>query len=265
MARIRTVKPEFFRHEGLQDLEAENKGSYVMLVFEALWTQCDSQGVFKWKPRMMKLDILPFLEYDLNKTLKILVGKGYVIKYSVDGEEYGYVPTFLEHQRITGKEATEGVKHPLPSGGVSDSEKEAPEKQQGSNREAPKPKSMDFIDQIVKAFSEEYETLNKLPYVIITQGKERAAAQKILSVFKKQFPDKNTEQALTELRVYFKDCVSISDPWLSKNMSLAIVVSKFNEINNIIRNGDKRKGSNSGVSAHELAAITAANFASDNQ
>lgn len=44
MARIRTIKPEFFRHEGLQDLEQANPGAYAMLVFAALWGHCDKHG-----------------------------------------------------------------------------------------------------------------------------------------------------------------------------------------------------------------------------
>jgi hypothetical protein len=60
MARIRTVKPDFFRHEALQDLELANPGMYPMMVFQALWGHCDSKGRFEWKPRMLKLDILRF-------------------------------------------------------------------------------------------------------------------------------------------------------------------------------------------------------------
>ena len=112
MARIRTIKPEFFRHEALQDLEAENNGSYVMLVFAGLWGHCDSKGRFEWRPRQLKLDILPFLEFSMAKTLEILRDGGLLIQYEVDGKVYGEITSFEKHQRITGKEATEGEKHP---------------------------------------------------------------------------------------------------------------------------------------------------------
>ncbi len=110
MARIRTFKPDFFRHEKLQDLETENPGKYPMLVFEGLWTLCDNQGVFLYKPKHIKLDILPFLPFDMAETLNILVTAGFIQRYSFEGNEYGYIPTFLKHQRLTGKEATEGKK-----------------------------------------------------------------------------------------------------------------------------------------------------------
>lgn len=83
-----------------------------MLVFAALWGHCDKSGNFEWKPRMLKLDILPFLDFDMATTLEILRDAGFVGKYDVDGAAYGNIPTFGEHQRISGKEAQEPNKYP---------------------------------------------------------------------------------------------------------------------------------------------------------
>ena len=130
MARIRSIKPDFFRHEVLQDLEITNPGSYPMMVFAGLWGHCDSKGRFEWRPRQLKLDILPFLPFDMTATLEILERAGMVNRYSVEGKEYGEIPTFEKHQRLSGKEATEGEKHPSPT-------REAIGKQQGSDREIP--------------------------------------------------------------------------------------------------------------------------------
>jgi hypothetical protein len=134
MARIRTVKPEFFRHEGLQDLEIANPGSYVMLVFAGLWGHCDKAGRFEWKPRTLKLDILPFLEFGMEKTLLLLEGAGMLRRYTVDGKEYGEVVTFEKHQRINGKEAQEPERFPSPS-------QENIENKEGSSGEAAGKKS----------------------------------------------------------------------------------------------------------------------------
>lgn len=132
MARIRTVKPEFFRHEGLQDLEIANPGSYVMLVFAGLWGHCDKAGRFEWKPRMLKLDILPFLEFSMEKTLTLLVEAKMISRYSSEGKEYAVVESFEKHQRINGKEAQEPEKYPEPSEQNTGSTGEAIEKQPGS-------------------------------------------------------------------------------------------------------------------------------------
>lgn len=130
MARIRTIKPEFFRHEALQDLEIANPGKYPMMVFEALWGHCDSKGRFEWKPRMLKLDILPFLPFDMSETLDILEKSGMLHRYSVEGKDYGAIETFEKHQRLSGKEVTEGEKFPAE-------QKESTVKQPGSVGEIP--------------------------------------------------------------------------------------------------------------------------------
>lgn len=132
MSRIRTIKPEFFRHELLQDLESSHKGKYPMLVFVGLWTQSDKQGVFPWKPRILKLDILPFINFDMETTLKILLESGLIRKFEADGKYYGFIPSFTSHQRITGKEATSAEKYPTPEKYC-----EAQENQKGSIRETP--------------------------------------------------------------------------------------------------------------------------------
>lgn len=143
MGRIRSIKPEFFRHEGLQDLEAANPGAYPMLVFAGLWTACDKAGRFEWKPRTLKLDLLPFLPFEMAETLALLERAGMVRRYSVDGKEYGLIASFEEHQRIAGKEAQAPAKYPEPHGEVTNyaqgSAGEAPvkhpERQEGKGRE----------------------------------------------------------------------------------------------------------------------------------
>ena len=136
MARIRTIKPDFFRHEALQDLEAANPGRHAMLTFAGLFTACDKNGVFEWRPRRLALDVLPFLwpndnGASLDKTLELLRANGFVKRLGQEGKVYGYIPTFREHQRISGKEATEPAKYPKPSDMAQEEApkpREAPEK-----------------------------------------------------------------------------------------------------------------------------------------
>lgn len=105
MARIRTVKPELFRHEGLYELEIETKLP-IRISFAGLFTACDRDGRFKWKPRQLKLDVLPFDEVDFSRVLDALVTRGFVVKYENSGEIYGCIPTFCKHQIINNKEKT---------------------------------------------------------------------------------------------------------------------------------------------------------------
>lgn len=114
-------------------------------------------------------------------------------------------------------------------------------------------KDADFLTKIIEAFQESYRLVFQNDYVIMSTGKERAAASKILSAYKTKYPDANSDEALTGLREYFKSCCEIPDQWLQKNIGLPIIVSKFNEINNSLRHGK----SNRSVSARteEIDAI----------
>lgn len=133
------MKPDFFRHEKLQDLEVKHPGQYIMLVFEGLWSLCDSKGKFVFNPRMIKLDVLPFIPFNMEETLGILEVEGFIERYEVNGETYGKVVNFEKHQRITGKEAADGEKYPNPKGKQRGNKRETPEKQpdaqEGKGRE----------------------------------------------------------------------------------------------------------------------------------
>lgn len=137
MSRIRTIKPSFFRHEDLQDLEKAHPGAYVMLVFAGLWGHCDRRGTFEWKPRTLKLDILPFLDFDLAATLSILECHGFVIRWEASGKHWGNIPSFPEHQRITGKEAENDSKFPQPPDVSRKDTREALGKKRGNIGETP--------------------------------------------------------------------------------------------------------------------------------
>lgn len=145
MARIRSIKPEFFRHEALQDLEESNPGKHCMLVFAGLWTISDKNGVFECKPRHIKLDILPFMSFDMEETLSALIGAGFFQVFEADGKRYGFIPSFRNHQRISGQENQSDAKFPGPDQGMileaaetkQRSTKEATGKQRGSTTDYP--------------------------------------------------------------------------------------------------------------------------------
>jgi hypothetical protein len=114
MARIRSIKPIFFRHAELQDLELAHPGTYPMLVFAGLWGHCDKRGVFIYDPRTLKLDVLPFLQFDMAGTIDLLIGAKLVYRFRAGRREYGYIPSFTEHQSISGKESLKPPEHPDP-------------------------------------------------------------------------------------------------------------------------------------------------------
>ncbi len=103
MARIRTIKPDFFRHSGLFRAERE-AGLPLRVAFAGLWTAADREGRFKWKPDELKLDCLPFDEVDFSRVLDALRTRGHIVKYTVAGVEYGCIPSWKDHQIINNKE-----------------------------------------------------------------------------------------------------------------------------------------------------------------
>jgi hypothetical protein len=110
----------------------------------------------------------------------------------------------------------------------------------------------DFIDDIIQLFIEAHGD-----YIIVNNGEERKMAAKILGIYKKKYPDSTSEETLIALKNYFNSCVNISDAWLKTNMSLSTIVSKFNQISKILKNGNSKK---SGATYADIARITHQNF-----
>ena len=111
MARIRTIKPEFFRHEGLYEAEVET-GLPLRVAFAGLWTAADREGRFKWLPRQLKLDALPYDEVDFSRVLDALMTRGHIVKYVVDGVVYGCIPSWESHQVINNRETPSDIPAP---------------------------------------------------------------------------------------------------------------------------------------------------------
>jgi len=103
MARIRTIKPDFFRNLKLFRAEVESKLP-LRLSFAGLWTACDRDGRFKWCPEELKLDCLPYDDVNFSRVLDALLTRGYIVKYSVENEFFGCVPTWIKHQVINNRE-----------------------------------------------------------------------------------------------------------------------------------------------------------------
>lgn len=123
MGRIRTVKPDLYAHELLNELEEKHPFLRPTATFSGLFTQSDKKGRFEWKPRSLKLAILPFVDsHSMADALDLLEGHGFIKRYEVGGKSYGLIPTWNEHQRITGKEAILPARYPdpLPEGNTGE-------------------------------------------------------------------------------------------------------------------------------------------------
>lgn len=120
MARIRTIKPEFFKHEELYEAEKETKFP-LRLAFAGLWCSCDREGRFKWRPNSLKLDILPYDNCEFSRVLDALATRGFIVEYESDtGERYGFVPSFLAHQVINNRESQSQLPCPFDASSTRD-------------------------------------------------------------------------------------------------------------------------------------------------
>ena len=99
MARIRTIKPEFFTSEDIVSLTPLARVFYI-----ALWCEADREGRLDWKPGTLKMRYLPGDNCDFQALANELISAGLVVLYEVDGKTYAEIPTFKTHQVINNRE-----------------------------------------------------------------------------------------------------------------------------------------------------------------
>lgn len=98
MARIRTVKPEFWCDEKLSECSLSAR-----LTFIGLWTFADDEGRLDHQPARLRMQIYPCGSVSLGKIREFLgeLSERSLIRiYVVDGKEYIDIPNFTKHQKI---------------------------------------------------------------------------------------------------------------------------------------------------------------------
>ena len=101
MARIRTIKPEFWTDDLLGSLSREAR-----LLFIATWNLADDEGLLRWSAPFLKGAVFPFDDdlsvKDVQKLMEEVCAAGIVFWY-VGGrsqQPLGYIVNFLKHQKI---------------------------------------------------------------------------------------------------------------------------------------------------------------------
>ena len=64
MARIRYLKPDFFKDEDIKELSFETR-----LFYQGLWVQADRDGRGEDRPERLKIEIMPYDEIDAEKII----------------------------------------------------------------------------------------------------------------------------------------------------------------------------------------------------
>lgn len=100
MPRIRSIKPEFFVHEGVGALEP-----LARILFVGLWCMADREGRLVDRPARIKAIILPYDDADADRLLDALVDGGFILRYEASGEKLVQIRSFGDHQRPGHREA----------------------------------------------------------------------------------------------------------------------------------------------------------------
>jgi hypothetical protein len=109
MARIRSIKPDFFLHEELSELSPLHR-----LFFIGLWTLADKEGKLEDRPRRIKAALFPYDETDVEPLLADLDAGGFILRYQADKKPCIYIPGFESHQRPHPKETSFKLPNPSP-------------------------------------------------------------------------------------------------------------------------------------------------------
>lgn len=96
MARIRTIKPEFWHDEKLAGVSRDAR-----LLFIGLWNFADDNGRLGGSARVIRGLLFPFDDdIDISHCLDELQNVGVVFRYQAEGKDFFQVRNFSKHQRI---------------------------------------------------------------------------------------------------------------------------------------------------------------------
>ncbi|WP_186055708.1 conserved phage C-terminal domain-containing protein [Burkholderia gladioli] len=95
MARIRSIKPDFWTSETIVELPFEAR-----LFFIGSWNFADDNGNLQRSSKKLKMQIFPADLIDCEPIIQTLIDAGLFIEYSVNGEDYLSIKGFREHQVV---------------------------------------------------------------------------------------------------------------------------------------------------------------------
>ena len=123
------------------------------------------------------------------------------------------------------------------------------------SKDEKKVETVNYIQEIIEIWKRSYFIERETEYEVVNLGKEKKAAGKLANIYRKKHPSASSAEALKGFEIYFRACLNIENDWLNNNMSMSIIVSKFNEINTILKNGTKKRSKQPATSDRELEKI----------
>lgn len=100
MPRIRSTKPEYWKDEEL----ATRFPREARMLYQAMWNIADEHARLRGNPKYIKGEVFPYdddLDADAIDHLLGLLDKGRkIVRYTVDGMSYIFLPNLAKHQRL---------------------------------------------------------------------------------------------------------------------------------------------------------------------
>lgn len=179
MARIRTIKPEFWTDEKIVSLSP-----LARLLFIGMWNFVDDDGRGEFSPKRLEMQILPADSVDISELLGELRGENLIKVYSVDNKEYFEVCNFTKHQKVDKRSKS---KHPSPPNSPElpqlpptekerEKEKEGDQGKDSGGADAQKSKNYAFKGKIIRLSQEDFDRWKEVYSAIPDLVSELSAA-----------------------------------------------------------------------------------------
>ena len=168
MARARNIKPGFFKNYLLADL-----GPCCQILFAGLWCLADREGRLEDKPRLIKAELFPYYDFDVNGGLTELERCNFVKRYTVNGESFIEVQNFKKHQSPHGTEKASVIPEPKDDDSRNHCSATTPENHRCLTVDSPKHNDGNRPDSLIHRFSD-----SLIPDSGFTDSPPAAVAQK---------------------------------------------------------------------------------------
>ena len=133
MARIRSIKPEFWVSEQIAECSPNAR-----LTFIGLWNFSDDNGVHPAKPKTLKAELYPMDDFsaaDIAEWVAELVRVGLLVEFESEGLAYWHITGWTKHQKID----RPSCKYPVPPERNSESDPPPLGEDSTNARRAPPP------------------------------------------------------------------------------------------------------------------------------
>lgn len=211
MARIRTIKPDFWTDDKLTECSMSAR-----LLFIGLLNFADDNGNLARSAKKIKMQVFPADAVDCEPMLQELMAQGALIEYSVNEEKFLHIKGFRKHQVIN-RPTSSGIPQPSFMDDSVSNHGALQEGREGKGMEDKRAKALSSpakpptcppcpIDRVVEVY---HELLPELPAVRLKTDARSKAIRKFWGwVLTSKKPDgarraETADQALAWLADYF--------------------------------------------------------------